>query len=748
MDYYIQNPEIERKTILKKYKELALAIDPSTRKALKTNFFKAYSLAVKAHKDMRRKSGEPYIYHPITVAEIVLNEIGLGATSAIAALLHDVVEDTDYTLQDIHDMFGDKVATIVDGLTKIEDIAAEDSSQQAENFKKILVSMTDDPRVILIKLADRLHNMRTLDSLPSEKRLKIASETIFFFVPLAHRLGLYRIKSELEDLAMKYYDQFEYNKIASRLKESREEREQLIHDFIKPIQEKLDQLGIEVEVSSRTKSIHSIFQKMKNKGIDFEDIYDIFAVRLVFDSIPEEEKDICWKIHTAVTSLYKTNPLRERNFLTNPKSNGYQSLHVTAMSNIGKWVEVQIRSKRMDEIAEKGFAAHYKYKEENRTPEEYENRVETWFLNIREILKSEDSNAIELLDEIKMNLQLKEVIFFTPKGDRKVLPNGATVLDFAYKLHTDIGHACIGAKVNHNIVAIDHVLKNGEQVEIITSKKQFPKREWLSIAKTTHARERIKDALRKKQKETSALGIEKLKVIFENMGEEYSPANMKKAQSLLKFSSTVEFLNAIAQDKVNESKISKLFSQSMVNDEYKDFRTKITTQGERTSIDAIIDEQLEKKPEIFFLDDTTEAIQYKIATCCKAIPGDQVVGFQITNDTIEVHQTKCPKAIEQMSKFGNRIIKAKWRKDHDLAFLCGIKLQGFDRQGLLKEVIDLISSQLGLNIRSIDFSTVGNLFSGKLIFYIQNTKTLYGLIDSLNAIEEIEKTERILPDTN
>ena len=423
MNTYIPNERLEKVTILKKYRVLRSSLKDTTSEESKKLFRKAFSLAVDAHKDMRRKSGEPYVYHPIAVAEIVAKEIKLGTTSMIAALLHDVVEDTDYTIEDIRDMFGEEVANIVYGLTKIDDIVMdENQSIQAENFRKILLYTVDDIRVILIKLADRLHNMRTLSSMIPEKQWKISSETQYFFVPIAHRLGLYSIKSELEDLAMKYNDPITYANISHRLKSSYSLRQNLIEDFTKPIIEKLEQAGIEAEMTSREKSIYSIYQKMKRKNIDFDDIYDIFAVRFVFDSPPELEKDICWRIHTIITSLYKTNESRERNYLTNPKANGYQSLHVTAMSNAGKWIEVQIRSKRMDEIAERGFAAHYRYKEENRTPVEYENRVEDWLERVREMLKSEDTNALEFLNEVKMNLDLKEVVIFTLKETENCFP--------------------------------------------------------------------------------------------------------------------------------------------------------------------------------------------------------------------------------------------------------------------------------------------------------------------------------------
>ncbi len=748
MDTYIPNERLESLTILKKYKVLLGALKEKTTKEERKKFSKAFALAVDAHKDMRRKSGEPYIYHPIAVAEIVAKEINLGTTSMIAALLHDVVEDTDYTIDDIKDMFGEEVANIVYGLTKIEDIVMDDSqSVQAENFKKILLYTVGDVRVILIKLADRLHNMRTLSSMPAEKQLKIASETQFFFVPIAHRLGLYTIKSQLEDLAMKYHDPIMYENIYRQLKSSEAIRKTLIEDFAAPIKEKLKLAGINAEMTSREKSIYSIYQKMIRKKIDFENIYDIFAIRFVFDAPPEQEKDICWRIHTIITGLYKTNAERERNYLTNPKANGYQSLHLTAMSHAGKWIEVQIRSKRMDEISEKGFAAHFKYKEENKTPIEYENRVEDWLTKIREMLKSEETNALEFLNEVKMNLQLKEVVIFTPKGDRRLLPYGATVLDFAYHLHTNIGNQCIGAKVNYNIVSLDYVLKSGDQVEIITSKKQFPKPEWVNYVKTSHAKENIKDAIRIKQKKLVGKGQEVLKGIFDQLNIEYNQHNVGRIQADTKISSVAEFWSHIAEGVITAERIEKIFKNKKYSD-YKLFRRKISTEIKEKSIDLLIDEQLEKKPEVFLIDETSDNIRHVVASCCNPLPGEPVVGFQISNDVIEVHMTRCPKAIEQMSKFGNRIIKAKWNKDQDIAFLSGLKFTGFDRKGVIKEIIDIVTNQLDLNIRSLDMSTKGNIFTGKMMLYIKNVKALNELIENLSKIDQMEKIERIAPEIN
>ena len=697
---YIINEQEENRAIVRKYRELLTVVYPKTDKDERKAIRKAFVLATNAHNGVRRKSGEPYIYHPIAVAMICCKEMNLGATSVICALLHDVVEDTDYTLENMRDMFGDLVAEIIDGLTKIEDLVFDNNmSIQAENFKKIFLSMSKDVRVILIKLADRLHNMRTLDSMPPEKQLKIASETSYFYVPFAHRLGLYTIKSELEDYAMKYTNPTEYYAIAERLKGTEEERTHLIEEFVKPIKENLEANGIHAEISSRTKSIYSIHQKIIRKNVNFEDIYDIFAVRFVFDSPIEEEFEICWKIYKIVCLLYQTNPSRDRNFLTHPKANGYQSLHLTAMSKAGKWVEVQIRSKRMDEIAEKGLAAHYKYKEDGTDDSDVDARLEDWLLKTREILMSKDSDALDFLNEVRLNLGLKEVYVFTPKGDMKTLPAGSTVLDLAYALHTNLGDHCIGAKVNYNIVPLNKVLENGDQVEIITSKRQSPKAEWVEFVRTSKAKRSIRDFLRSE---------------LRNAAQADNPELAAKSQ----------------ENKQQQEEIER-------------FKRKVTGEISNRTIDDLIDEQLKATPSAFMLDGDYEKIKYVIATCCNPIPGDQVVGFQVADNKIVVHQTSCPHAIEQMSKFGNRIIKTKWRKGQDVAFLSGIRLSGFDRKGMIKEIIDVVTSQLDLNIRSLNIETKNNVFTGTLMLYIQSVRALTNLIESLRAIDSMEKVERI-----
>lgn len=745
MGDYIPNEYLENKTVVRKYSELMHVIYPRTTVEERKQIRKAFVLATNAHFGVRRKSGEPYIYHPIAVAIICCSEMNLGATSVICALLHDVVEDTDYTLDDMRELFGDVVANIIDGLTKIDDLVVDNQniSIQAENFKKIFLSMSKDIRVILIKLADRLHNMRTLDAMPPEKQLKIASETSYFYVPFAHRLGLYSIKSELEDYAMRYTNPTEYFTIAEKLKDSEKERSSLIPEFVEPIKTAVEKAGIKAEISSRTKSVSSIYNKMVRKQINFEDVYDIFAVRFVFESSVEDEFEICWKIYRIICSLYQTNPTRDRNFLTHPKPNGYQSLHVTAMSKSGRWVEVQIRSKRMDEIAEKGLAAHYHYKEDGQSEDtELNGRLESWLLRTREILDSKDSDALDFLSEVRLNLGLKEVYVFTPKGDMKTLPQGATVLDFAYALHTNLGDHCIGAKINYNIAPVNKTLANGDQVEIITSKKQFPKLEWLDFVQTPKARRGIKDFFRNEQQELVSTGKLMLKQYFDELKVPFNDENVQKVIDTSLEKQPDDFWRSVASQKISKNKIARMLSVKNAK-ELADFQQKVSQEIDNKPLEQLIEEQLNVTPNAFLLDDDYEQIKYVLADCCNPIPGDTVVGFQISDNRIVVHQTSCPNAISQMSRFGNRIIKTKWRKGQNIAFLSGIKLKGFDRKGIIKEIIDVVTSQMDLNIRSLNIETKNNVFTGTMMLYIQSVRTLNNLIEQLSTIDQIESVDRI-----
>ena len=522
----------------------------------------------------------------------------------------------------------------------------------------------------------------------------------------------------------------------------------MIPEFIAPIQKALDKAGIKAEITSRTKSVSSIYNKMVRKQINFEDVYDIFAVRFVFDSPMYEEFDICWRIYHIICNLYQTNPSRDRNFLTHPKPNGYQSLHVTAMSKQGRWVEVQIRSKRMDEIAEKGLAAHYHYKDDGESADSDMNkRLEDWLLRTREILDSKDADALDFLSEVRLNLGLKEIYVFTPKGDMKTLPQGSTVLDFAYALHTNLGDHCIGAKVNYNITPVNKSLNNGDQVEIITSKKQFPKAEWLEFVQTPKARRSIKDFFRNEQQELISSGKLQLKQYFDELGVEFNEENVRKVMDASLEKSPESFWSSVASKKLTKSKISKLLSVKNAK-ELADFQQKVTQEIESKPLNQLIEEQLDVTPNAFLLDDDYEQIKYVLADCCNPIPGDTVVGFQVSDDRIVVHQTSCPNAISQMSRFGNRIIKTKWRKGQNIAFLSGIRLKGFDRKGIIKEMMDVITSQMDLNIRSLNIETKNNVFTGTLMLYIQSVKTLNNLIEQLRQIDQMESVERIGYDVN
>ncbi|MDY6348587.1 MAG: RelA/SpoT family protein [Bacteroidales bacterium] len=745
MGDYIPNEYLENKMVVRKYSELLHVMNHRADAEEFKLIRKAFVLATNAHFGVRRKSGEPYIYHPIAVAMICCSEMNLGATSVICALLHDVVEDTDYTLEDIRELFGDVVANIIDGLTKIDDLVVDNQniSVQAENFKKIFLSMSKDVRVILIKLADRLHNMRTLDSMPPEKQLKIASETSYFYVPFAHRLGLYSIKGELEDYAMRYTNPTEYFNIADKLKESEKERATLIPEFVAPIKDAIEKVGIRAEITSRTKSIASIYNKMVRKQINFEDVYDIFAVRFVFDSPVSQEFEICWRIYNIICSLYQTNPMRDRNFLTHPKPNGYQSLHVTAMSKTGRWVEVQIRSKRMDEIAEKGLAAHYRYKDDDEIEDkDISNRLESWLARTREILDSKDADALDFLSEVRLNLGLKEIYVFTPKGDMKTLPQGATVLDFAYSLHTNLGDHCIGAKINYNIAPVNKVLNNGDQVEIITSKKQFPKGEWLEFVQTPKARRSIKDFFRNEQQELISSGQEILSKYLKELGVDYSAEILNKIMEASLEKSPESFWNAIVSKKISKNKIAKILSFNNPK-ELADFQHKVSQEIENKPLDQLIEEQLNVTPNAFMLDGDYDQIKYVLADCCNPIPGDNVVGFQVSDNRIVVHQTNCPNAISQMSRFGNRIIKTKWRKGQNISFLSGVRLKGFDRKGIIKELMDVVTSQMDLNIRSLNIETKSGVFTGTLMLYVQSVRALNNLIEQIRQIDQIESVERI-----
>lgn len=691
---------------------------------------KAYQFASSAHMGVRRRSGEPYIIHSLSVAKIVVSEIGLGTKSAVAAILHDVVEDTEYTVQDIEKMFGSKISMLVDGLTKL---SGSFDSKQATNFRKMLMTLSDDVRVILIKLADRLHNMRTLDSMPLNKQLKISSETLYIFAPLAHRLGLYVIKCELEDLSLKYKDPETYRKIELSLHSEEERINYLVYDFSKPIQAKLYDEHFDFTVSGRTKSIYSIYQKMQLKNISFEEVYDLMAVRIVFK--PKEnisEKRQCFEILSLITDIYTPKPDRIRDWITIPKANGYESLHVTVMGPKGQWVEVQIRSERMDEIDERGFAAHYKYKGDSAS----ESELDKWLHKIRELLANPESDALDFLDEFKLNLFSREIVVFTPKGEMKMLPKGATVLDCAYDIHTALGNHCIGAKVNHALVSMSYVLKSGDQVEILTSEKQFPKAEWISIAVTARAKTKIKDSFKQEQKKHIEEGLKKLTEQFEKLNVKPSSNTFKKLLNHFKFHTKEQLYAEIGMGLVSLDNLEEVLQTKSEN-------RLVRFWNLTFSSDKKEEQKIDKKQPFLLTEDSTQS-KYKLATCCNPIPGDGVVGFvsEEEDQQIIIHRKKCPEAIKLMSSRGEDIIQATWNKFKVLSYLTHLYVRGFDRQGMANQITNIISNEYGINIRSINLDAHDGIFEGHLYVYIHNTDSLNILISKLLKIKGIDTVNR------
>ncbi|WP_288097345.1 RelA/SpoT family protein, partial [Hydrotalea sp.] len=612
---YTLTEEQEKKEILHRYRALLKSLRPKLKRGDKELVRHAFEMAAEAHKTMRRKSGEPYILHPIAVAMICVEEIGLGVRSTICSLLHDTVEDTDITLDDIEREFGSEIARIVDGLTKIATVMDANTSQQAENFKKILLTLTDDPRVILIKLADRLHNMRTLDSMKRDKQLKISSETIWVYAPLAHRMGLYNIKTEMEDLAMKYMEPEAYKEIARKLSETKRERTRYINEFIKPIKEKLQKLGFDFEIQGRPKSIHSIWNKIKKKGVNFEEVYDLFAIRVILNSPADREKEDCWKVYSIITDAYTPSPERLRDWLSNPKSNGYEALHTTVMGPHGKWVEVQIRTKRMNEIAEKGLAAHYKYKEEKTD----EDRFDKWFGQIREVLSQEDTDGVDFLQDFKTSFLAEEIYVYTPKGDVKMMPTDSTALDFAFAIHSAVGSKCIGAKVNHKLVPISHKLHSGDQVEIITSNKQKPSEDWLNMVVTAKAKAKIKDALREEKRKIADEGKYTLQRKLENLGAAYNSVNIDELVHFYKLPSSLDLLYKIA---VKQIDLRELKEFHVLGDKLEAPKPKIILPAETPHEVPHQKTYSKKDSELIIFGESSDKIMYSLAKCCNPIPGD------------------------------------------------------------------------------------------------------------------------------
>ena len=730
---YNLSEEEEKKEILNQYRGLLRALKEKLKPGDKNLLRIAFEMAVDAHKTMRRKSGEPYILHPIAVAKICVEEIGLGIRSTICALLHDTVEDTDITLVDIQREFGAEIAKIVDGLTKISTVMDTNTSQQAENFKKILLTLTDDPRVILIKLADRLHNMRTLDSMKKEKQLKISSETIYVYAPLAHRMGLYNIKTELEDLSMKYMEPDTYRYIAKKLQETKKERARYINDFIKPLKEKLQKTGLDFDIFGRPKSIHSIWSKIKKKGVAFEEVYDLFAIRIIVNSIAEKEKEDCWKVYSIITDEYNPSPERLRDWLSNPKSNGYEALHTTVMGPEGKWVEVQIRTKRMNEIAEKGLAAHWKYKEDK----DDESRFDKWFGQIREALANNDTNSLDFLQDFKTSFLAEEIYVYTPKGDVKMLPIGATALDFAFSVHTAVGSKCIGAKVNHKLVPIGYKLRSGDQIEIITSAKQKPNSEWLNQVVTSKAKAKIKDTLKEEKRQIAELGKQILQKRLEALNITMTQANIEELCNFYKMSSHLDFYYEIAIKK-NDLKELKDFTVHID----KLVAPKITKPVDtKTEIQEF--KPLDKKDsELIIFGESSDKIMYTLANCCKPIPGDNVFGFVTSGEGLKIHRTNCPNATRLLANYGHRVVKTKWAKNKEISFLTGLRIIGIDDVGVINKITNLISGELKVNIAAMTIEAKDGIFEGNIKIFVNDKEELDNIVNHLLKLNGIETVTR------
>jgi guanosine-3',5'-bis(diphosphate) 3'-pyrophosphohydrolase len=733
---YNLSEEQEKKLILREYRALLRAlkarIKPGDRKLIRT----AFEMAAEAHKSMRRKSGEPYILHPLAVARICVEEVGLGVRSTICSLLHDTVEDTDISLEDVQREFGSEIGKIVDGLTKISNVIDVNASQQAENFRKILLTLTDDPRVILIKLADRLHNMRTLDSMKQEKQLKISSETVYVYAPLAHRMGLYNIKTEMEDLAMKYLEPQTYKEIARKLAETRRERTRYINEFIKPLNEKLQKTGLDFDIYGRPKSIHSIWNKMKKKGVIFEEVYDLFAIRIILNSPPEKEKEDCWKVYSIITDEYNPSPERLRDWLSNPKSNGYEALHTTVMGPQGKWVEVQIRTKRMNDIAEKGLAAHWKYKEGTND----ESRFDKWFNQIREVITTQDVDSVDFLQDFKRSFLAEEIYIYTPKGDVKMLPVGASALDFAFAVHSEVGVKCIGAKVNHKLVPISHKLRSGDQVEIITSNKQKPSEDWLNFVVTAKARTKTKDALKEEKKGIAEEGKYTVQRKLEGLGVAMNQHNIDELVSYFKLGAPLDLYYGVAVKNIDLKELK----------EFKVIGERLEAPRPVRHIEIkpdVAHHPLPKKDaELIIFGESSDKIVYNLANCCKPIPGDDVFGFVTTGKGLTIHRNTCPNAAKLMANYGHRIVKTKWAKNKEISFLTGLKIIGMDDVGVVNKITSLISGELRINIAAITIEAKEGLFQGTIKLFVHDKEELEELVEKLKSLQGIQSVERFETD--
>lgn len=733
-----QQIEEENKAIAKEYKELLRISYQTLTVEDKKLIRKAFDVAVDAHKDQRRKSGEAYIFHPIAVAKIVASEIGLGATSIAAALMHDVVEDTPITVEDIERMFNPKIAKIVEGLTKIAQVKTDqDISLQAENFRKMLLTLNDDVRVILIKIADRLHNMQTMDTMVDYKQAKIASETLYIYAPLAHRLGLYNIKSELEDLGLKYTEPEVYKDIVSKIKETKQEQDEYIKTISGVLKESLDKEGIDYTIKGRPKSIYSIRRKMDAQNVTFDEVYDKFALRIVYKSEPNEEKFLAWKIYSIVTDYYRPSPNRLRDWISAPKSTGYEALHITVMGPKGRWVEVQIRSERMNEIAEKGYAAHYKYKQGAKE----ENSLDLWVNLLREALENHETNAVDFVEDFKLNLYSKEIYVFTPVGEIRSLPKGATALDFAFSIHTDIGTRTRGARVNGKLVPLSYVLNSGDQVEIITSVNQKPTVNWLDFVTTSRARNKIKNALNEDTKKIAEEGKEILERKLRHLKVTLNTTTINELVVFFKLKTSLDLFYRMGIGGIDNQQLKDFVAQK--NNSFMNFFKKMK-RSPTINHEDIGKNELSKNYDLLVFGKEEEKLDYKLSTCCNPIPGDPVFGFITINEGIKVHKTDCPNAISMRSNYAYRIISAKWIDSSQQQFRATLKITGMDSLGLTNEITKVISNNMHVNIQSISLSSDDGIFKGQISVIVPNITILKKLIDNIKKVDGIDKVIRIL----
>lgn len=730
--------EAENKAIAQEYKELLRISYQTLTSEDKKLIRKAFDVAVDAHKDQRRKSGEAYIFHPIAVAKIVASEIGLGATSIAAALMHDVVEDTDITVEDISKMFNPNIAKIVEGLTKIAKVKTDqDVSMQAENFRKMLLTLNDDVRVILIKIADRLHNMQTMDSMAEYKQAKIASETLYIYAPLAHRLGLYNIKTQLEDLGLKYTEPDVFQDIVSKIKETKQEQDAYIKTISDVLSKSLDEEGIEYTIKGRPKSIYSIRRKMRVQGVTFDEVYDKFALRIIYKSNSHDEKFLAWKIYSVVTDHYRPSPSRLRDWISSPKSTGYEALHITVMGPKGRWVEIQVRSERMDEIAEKGYAAHYKYKGVGTE----EHGLEIWLNQLKEALESQAANAVDFVEDFKLNLYSKEIYVFTPKGDLKSLPKGATSLDFAFSIHTDIGSKTRGTRVNGKLVPLNYVLNSGDQVEIITSPNQKPTIQWLDYVTTSRAKNKIKNSLNENTKKIAEDGKEILNRKLRHLKITLNETTVNELVNFFKLQTSLDLFYRVGIGAIENQKLKDYAAQknnTLVNFLKKPFNR--TTSVKPEQIDR---NEISKKYDMLVFGVEQEKLDYKLSTCCNPIPGDDVFGFITISEGIKVHRKDCPNAISLQSNYAYRIIPAKWIDSSQEEFRAMLNITGMDTLGLTNELTKVISNQMHVNIENIALSGKAGVFNGKITVIVPNNVILKRLIDNIKKVDGIDKVTRI-----